>query len=164
MPGDNQPSADSRAWDRLPGEPARWYNRFDAFRLLGPARSVEQAYRQDTGRRTPAPGEWKKTARRWRWHERAQAWDAETRKGRQEARLAQLARLEEEHAALGLLCIRKARQRLKALQPESLAPLEALRLLLAGAQLRREALTEPASEENHRRLLELENLVRIKTQ
>ena len=33
-------------WDQQPGEPVRWYNRFDAFyRPQGPDRTLEEAWR-----------------------------------------------------------------------------------------------------------------------
>lgn len=31
------------AWDRRPGEPSRWFDRFEHFRALGPQRSVDRA-------------------------------------------------------------------------------------------------------------------------
>ena len=35
----------SRPWTRRPKEPANWYARFDAYLSLGPARSLESAFR-----------------------------------------------------------------------------------------------------------------------
>lgn len=71
-----------QSWERMAGEPERWFRRFDAFRLLKPVRSVsaifqqeEKAKNSEKQRRVP-PGEWHKQARRWKWEERAAAFDA----------------------------------------------------------------------------------------
>jgi hypothetical protein len=68
------------------GEPAQSYSRFLLYRSLGPGRNLDAAYRlqlQQAGeapegarRRQPvAPGNWCKDCIRWRWVERASAWD-----------------------------------------------------------------------------------------
>jgi hypothetical protein len=36
----NELTGKSDAWERQPGEPNRWFERFDAYRLAGPARSL----------------------------------------------------------------------------------------------------------------------------
>jgi hypothetical protein len=65
--------------DRLPHEPDRWYARFELFRSLGPARTIDAAYRIAAIRdnlHAKRPGAlWYDNARRWQWRERAQAWD-----------------------------------------------------------------------------------------
>jgi hypothetical protein len=65
------------AWDRLEGESAKLYARFERFRAMGPGRTLEAFYRAETGRKTAAPGQWRADAEKWRWKERAEAWDAE---------------------------------------------------------------------------------------
>lgn len=64
-------------WDRRTGEPVRWYSRFESFRLIGPGRSVDAAYRLETGRDTSqrAGAVWWKNYRAWEWQSRAEAWD-----------------------------------------------------------------------------------------
>jgi hypothetical protein len=78
-------------WQRQPGEPAMWYNRFDAYyRPLGPERSLLAAYnawrsresQSETVRNSPSkscPSTWRNAAERWNWRERAEAWDAAER-------------------------------------------------------------------------------------
>ena len=77
-------------WDRLPGEPNRWYERFETYRLLGPDRSVDAAFRAHAGRQPASPAcpdrpparanrHWYAAVARWRWAERSEAWDAEQR-------------------------------------------------------------------------------------
>lgn len=64
-------------WDRRTGEPVRWYSRFESFRLIGPGRSVDAAYRLETGRDTSqrAGAVWWKNYRAREWQSRAEAWD-----------------------------------------------------------------------------------------
>jgi len=64
-------------WDRLAGEPALWYSRFDLYRLLGTGRNLDAAYRTaadvESGR---AGASWWANAEKWDWQRRAEAWDA----------------------------------------------------------------------------------------
>lgn len=74
---------DAHPWDRQPGETDTQYGHFLAYRDLGPARTVGRAYRRTTkqGEFTHgqgakrAPGFFRRLAHRWRWQERAGAWD-----------------------------------------------------------------------------------------
>lgn len=71
-------------WDRMEGEPLRWYARFDRFRLMGWRRSVADVYHKENSvkqRKTAlkVPGDWYKTAKQWQWDERVEAWDAHKR-------------------------------------------------------------------------------------
>ena len=80
--------ADERQpWDRQEEEPSRWYQRFNAFRLAGPGRSIlsfyvaewrirqERAGKSSENPPTRIPGAWSKQSKADRWRERAQAWD-----------------------------------------------------------------------------------------
>jgi hypothetical protein len=71
-------------WDRLPGEPSHWYDRFSRYRLAGPSRSLlatyqaerEKARKGATKKAASVPSSWNRAAAAWRWAERAAAWDA----------------------------------------------------------------------------------------
>jgi len=76
----------SQPWSRQVNEPARWYARFETYRLLGPTRTLEEAFRvavanagltdERYGGSSPRPGQaWYNAARKWQWQERAEAWD-----------------------------------------------------------------------------------------
>ena len=70
-------------WQRQTDEPARAFARFEIYRLLGPKRSIDQAYRLIAEReqlpgRQPS-GAFMRQTRKWRWRQRAQAWDAAER-------------------------------------------------------------------------------------
>lgn len=78
------------AWDRLAGEPVLWFSRFERFRLAGPTRSVLSVYhaevaREGAKRRNGLPSSWLRAVNRYRWRERADAWDEyEIERDRQE--------------------------------------------------------------------------------
>ena len=67
-------------WQPMPDEPRRWYARFDCFRSLEPERTIAAAYRAYAGPNVNDAGRpsatWFAMAARWRWDERALAWDA----------------------------------------------------------------------------------------
>jgi len=81
---------DQQPWDRQRDqdgklEPARWFARFEAFRHLGPERTIEEAFRRwreqqrQSGARLGKKGRpselWYYRARDWHWKVRAEAWD-----------------------------------------------------------------------------------------
>ena len=66
-------------WEQGAEEPALWFDRFEVFRLIGPSRSLGEAYRRVVGLGLlvgvrPGP-RWYEAARRWGWFVRAEAWD-----------------------------------------------------------------------------------------
>lgn len=71
----------SNAWDRQPGEPERWFLRFDVYRRAGVGRSIEAIWKQEcaatgeTVRAKRPSNAWYARAKQWRWEERASAWD-----------------------------------------------------------------------------------------
>jgi hypothetical protein len=72
---------DGLAWEQQPGEPARWFARFTAYRLLGFNRSLIDALNAEKDakgreRAQRAPGSWRRAAVAWQWQARAEAWDA----------------------------------------------------------------------------------------
>jgi hypothetical protein len=78
-----------RFWDRQRDsagnlEPSLWYSRFLAFRLMGPGRSLlgcvnQEREQKGEKRRNSVPGAWFRACEKWRWRERAEAWDAHQR-------------------------------------------------------------------------------------
>lgn len=92
-----------KLWDRRPGEPNLWYDRFRSFMLMGPERSLLGLYKKHlvakgkVGRRPrKAPTSWIRNEKKWKWRERAEAWDvhfrdrevAEAEDGRRKAAIA----------------------------------------------------------------------------
>jgi hypothetical protein len=75
-------------WDQLPTEPDEAYSRFLLYRNLGPGRSLHAAYLtylttfrnasddiQTGKKRQQVPGFWGADSGRWKWVDRANAWD-----------------------------------------------------------------------------------------
>lgn len=90
-------SDDRKPWDRQIKEPSKWFERFERFRMLGPKRSLRATYngeRADNGdgEKPTVASSWTKNSKKWRWIERADAWDREqvrlNRKRFEEDRLA----------------------------------------------------------------------------
>jgi hypothetical protein len=69
-------------WDQLPGEPDKWYGRFQIYLDLGVTRTLTAAARCDSD---PKPGQsgltgrWSYYFNRYHWRERARAWDMRQR-------------------------------------------------------------------------------------
>jgi hypothetical protein len=76
-------TGERKPWDQMEGEPDRWYGRFQLYVELGIARTLNAAAvgagRQQRGAPLVAGSEWSHNARRWRWRERAHAWDVHQR-------------------------------------------------------------------------------------
>ena len=56
-------------WNRQPGEPAFWYDRFTTYLLLGPQRTIKAAWLHHAAGTTRShkrtlPGSWSKASRR----------------------------------------------------------------------------------------------------
>jgi hypothetical protein len=80
-----------KPWDRQPGESPKWFARLEAFRLLGPARSLLAAYRSErersgvTKKPHSVPEAWNKAAAAWEWRSRCEAFDWSQQQAAREA-------------------------------------------------------------------------------
>lgn len=70
---------ESAPWEQQEGEPNRWFQRFNAYRLAGPGRSLEAVYSAECEAKlskVKRPSRlWYEAAETWQWKARAQAWD-----------------------------------------------------------------------------------------
>ncbi|MBI5035583.1 MAG: hypothetical protein HZB51_34255 [Chloroflexi bacterium] len=72
-----------QSWLQRPGEPHKWFIRFERYKLLGSRRSLFTAYqheREEAGKphtRQGAPQSWRNASIKYEWESRAQAWDLE---------------------------------------------------------------------------------------
>ncbi len=82
----HNPDVDPPLWKPQPSEPTVWYARFKMYLLLGPSRSLYQAYKKNAGaesqqtgkpskKNSGVPSSWRTQAIRWDWAGRARAWD-----------------------------------------------------------------------------------------
>jgi hypothetical protein len=144
------PLPQPQPWERQPGEPNRWYDRFERFRLAGPGRSLLGAVNAERAARgtrptTSVPHTWAKNAKRWQWRERAEAWDEHERVQARAAHAQEVEEMNRRHIQEAKALQSKAFQRLKALDPEQFSPYDVLRYFVEAAKLERTALGEPES-------------------
>jgi hypothetical protein len=149
------PPESSEPWEQQPGEPSRWYARFEHFRLAGSSRSLLGAVNtehQQTGKRSTrsVPQAWAKAAQQWRWRERAEAWDVHERRQARAAHAQQIEEMNRRHVQEARGLQSAAIGRLKSMNLEELSPAETLRFMVAAAKLERTALGEPESIEEQR--------------
>jgi hypothetical protein len=133
---------DAKPWDRRPDEPARWFARFELFRLAGPNRSLLGAYKSERERRgangtkppLTIPESWAHNAVVWEWRSRAEEWDDEQAELRRKAvadglkaeierHRANGARLDQAGFTTAVQILDLANERLKSLTPAQKAKL-----------------------------------------
>jgi len=140
------------SWDRQPGELNLWYARFERYRLAGPNRSLlgtlnDERVRRGKKKGRSLPQSWATNVKRWRWQDRASAWDEYERR---QARVRHAQAIEEanrRHIQHALALQNKASQRLQAMEPGDLSPMVVLRYIVEGAKLERAALGQPQPTE-----------------
>ena len=140
----------SAPWDQQPGEPNRWYARFEQFRLAGPNRSLLgtlNADREQRGKKKARsiPGAWTENASRWRWRERAVAWDKQERRQARVAHAQEIEEMNRRHAQEAKVLQSKGLQALKTVEPGQLRPHDILRFCTESARLERLARGEPVT-------------------
>jgi hypothetical protein len=142
-------------WDRNPGEPNRWFARFERYRLAGLTRSVvgtwtaEQA-EKGRERRTKVPGSWNHAVIRWRWRQRAEAWDEFERQQAREAHAKAIEEMNARHIEEARAMQTKAIQRLKSLELRELSSADVARFFVEATKLERTARGEPEAIEERR--------------
>lgn len=127
-------------WERRPNESVRAYQAFEAYRSLGPNRSIDRAWRHARGipdSPQRAPRRWQVWSRRWEWVARVAAWDAEEARKRREAEVDAIRAMCERHVAIALELQAKALARLESLDPDTLTPREVMLWTVEAAKLER---------------------------
>jgi hypothetical protein len=135
-------------WERLPGEPNRWYARFERYRLLGPGRSLlgtvnAERLEQRRPRTSSVPQAWAQNAKQWQWRQRAEAWDEQERAQARAAQQQEVQEMNRRHIQEAMALQSKAFQKLKDLNLEQLSPANVLRYFVEAAKLERTAHAEP---------------------
>ena len=76
----NQDTSTLKPYDQQPGEPDKWFDRFQRFCHLGPNRSLLAVYRQLISNPARSVSKaWRQNADQYNWRARAAAWDADQR-------------------------------------------------------------------------------------
>lgn len=101
-----QESTPKKPWERLPGEPARWFMLFKIYCQMGRGRSLQAVWEQEHQakrgkrqhgepsdaqthlRKSSVSGAWTRAFTQWKWHERAEEWDNFQREERNKKLLA----------------------------------------------------------------------------
>jgi len=134
-------------WERQPGEPPRAYAAFCIYRDLPPAERSVRAVAERLGIKGAAkgqvPGHMLRWSTRWRWVERARAWDAELDRQAREARVLAVKEMQARHAAQARKLQEKALKRLEGMDLSEMGPMDVLRFIIEAAKLERLALGEP---------------------
>lgn len=144
------PTNERRPWERLPEETPKAWRAFCVFRDLGPTRTLARAA-QALGLRPASVRRLEEWSSRYRWVERALAYDEwldAQRRAEREAAVREMAR---RHAELAALLLERVRARVEALRPEELTPAEVARWLEVAARLERLSRGEPetAARQEH---------------
>jgi len=150
-----QTSAETELWDRQPGEPNRWFGRFERYRLAGPNRSLLGTVNgklsdKDATRKAKVPGSWNRAFAQWRWRQRAEAWDEQERRQAQAARLQEIDEMNRRHIQEAQALQSKALLRLKSLELDDLSAPDVLRYFVEATRLERTARGEPEAIEERR--------------
>lgn len=142
---------ETQPWDRQRdeyGEVERnlWYDRFTRYRLMGSSRTLTEACnlwrdRRGRDRSGNVPNSWRRAYARWRWKERAEAWDQHQRERliaeQEEARAAMV----ERHIRLGMAMESVGARKIQELgrNPAGLNAAEARHYIRDGVDIERQA-------------------------
>jgi hypothetical protein len=127
-----------RPWDRLDGEPIRDYQRFRTYRDMPATERNHDAVAAEVG---VSAVQVRRLASRWRWTERALAWDDEIHKTIDDQRLRDITEMHSRHVLVGKVAVGKALLALQRLQPEQIPAGAAARLLELGTRIERDMLS-----------------------
>lgn len=143
-------------WERQPGEPARAYAAFCIYRDLPPSERSLRAVAdrlygvKPDAKRRRVPGQIHQWSTRWRWVERAAAWDDEQDRRAREAQLRAVREMRERHIREAMALQQKALQRLQSMDLSELSPADTLRFIVEAAKLERLSRGEPDSIQEQR--------------
>lgn len=133
-------AADGRdLWDRQPGESEKMFSRYTQYQLLGRKRSARLVAEEID----KSPSYVSNVGHRYRWRERAQAWDAEQDRLFLDKLNEERKRMVDEHLALSRSMMAKVAERLASLDPADLSPTDISRWSQVLTQIQRQALGEP---------------------
>lgn len=114
-----------KSWEQVEGESITWFRRFDRYRLMKWERSIAAVFQEEYSkklentRKTLEPdGTWYKAAERYKWLERAAAWDKHRLEERDKQIVAEEAEIIREEYALKHHRIKELNEVAKLLREE----------------------------------------------
>jgi hypothetical protein len=133
-------------WERQPGETAKAFAAFCAYRDMAPAVRSYRHLADGIGAKAVSNyyqlGTW---STRYNWVQRALAWDSEQDRVARAARLSEIADMNRRHAQIAVAMLAKAAARLQSIAPEDLSPAEMRAFFNDAARLERMAHGEAES-------------------
>jgi hypothetical protein len=159
---DPEMSAIPQPWDRRPGEPAVWYQRFDVYRMLGPGRTVEEVWRVVTGGDKSARpnGTWRRMFHKWNWQPRAEAFDEFDRPRWRQEQMKKIEESQKRRLNEAMVILVPALKRVHATVPEELTEAEALRRIEYAHRLEMQCLAAPLEVDAQERMDEIEAIAK----
>lgn len=137
-------AGDRDPWDQQPGESAQQHSRFRAYLELGRLRTLKQTRETLNALGVKvSQGQLYNVSWRYRWAERAQAWDADQDRHHREQLMAARRDMITRHQRVAQGLTGKAIQRLTQLASEDLTPLDVVRMLRLAVQIEHKAIGEP---------------------
>lgn len=134
-------------WDKQPGESRQAYEALEIFLALPGDRCIEDV----ADRLSCSPGRVRVWATKWRWHDRARAWDSHLGEIATDAEIRERREMRDRQVKLGVMMQDLASYGLKELEEKmernqlKLKPLDAVRLVEVGARLEKAARGEEGS-------------------
>jgi len=146
------------AWLQQPGEPDWLYEIFRIYleipKTWGGKRSKIKAWRewnerQGHSEKSNPPGKFWRLTRKWKWEERAQAWEDEQLKKVEESWVERQLAIRERSYEAGLQLYEKAIRALKSLGDEEISAGMIARFLELSFQLQNQAIPKAQLDEGH---------------
>lgn len=150
----------AQPWDQLKDEKSAWFKRFEQYRLMGTKRSFLAVYNQERREKArkgatefkPAksvPSSWRNAAKKYRWEDRAEAWDAQeairirTERAAEERRLREAA-MQNRRGMLGAMenILARTMQDYMGGSSKTADPQDVMRLMTAMEKLNRDSRLE----------------------
>jgi hypothetical protein len=145
-------------WERQPGESARAFSAFTAYRDAGPGRSLAKAYdlhRQRTSpgsatrRSAQAPGHWHGWSRQFDWRSRAEAWDAHLDREARDGQVRARRELQASHENTLRVAADRLSEALQSVDFNQMKPTELVNSVCKVIECQRVIHGEPINVERH---------------
>lgn len=137
-------------WERQRGESGKAFAAFCVYRDMGAKRSLREVCRILSRDKTTVKQrhieDW---SSRWRWVERATAWDDELDRRAREAQVEEVRKMRERHVREAMSIQEMAIRRLKGMDPTELSAHDVLRYFMEGTKLERISRGEPETIQEH---------------